>query len=148
MEALDRLGFVSATASFELNLAQVRDLSKELDTELLAYGRLSMMLTENCLIHNRDGVCNCQSPSQLIDRKGLSFPVVNAWGCRSEILNAKTLFLADKQEDYQSLGLWAVRLSFTTETAEECVAILNRYLGRGDASPESLTRGLYYRKVE
>lgn len=148
MEELRRLGFVSATASFELNFAQIRDLSKELDTELFVYGRLSMMLTENCLIHNRKGTCNCHTPSHLIDRKGLSFPIVKAWGCRSEILNAKTLFLADKQRDYHSLGLWAVRLSFTTETAEECVSVLQSYLGRTDISTENITRGLYYRKVE
>jgi putative protease len=33
---LKRLGFVSATASFELNFAQIRDMSKAIDTEILA----------------------------------------------------------------------------------------------------------------
>lgn len=38
-QELARLGFVSATASFECRLSQVRDLSKELDTSLIVYGR-------------------------------------------------------------------------------------------------------------
>lgn len=148
LEELSRLGFVSATASFELNFAQIRDLSKVMDTELLAYGRLSMMLTENCLLQNASGDCTCHTPAHLTDRKGVSFPVVKAYGCRSEILNANTLYLADKQEDYRALGLWAARLAFTTESAEDCVSIMQSYLGKGANTPEHLTRGLYYRKVE
>ena len=52
-QELARLGFVSATASFECRLSQVRDLSKELDTSLIVYGRLPLMLTENCILKNR-----------------------------------------------------------------------------------------------
>ena len=76
-----------------------------------------------------------------MDRKGESFPVVKAWGCRNEILNGKTLFLADKAGDYQRLGLESVRLMFTTETPEECVRVLERYQGRGRYKPGDLTRG-------
>ena len=50
-----RLGLQSATLSFELKLAQIRDLSKCLDTELITYGRLPLMLMENCIIRNRTG---------------------------------------------------------------------------------------------
>ena len=148
MEELGRQGFSSATASFELNFPQVRDLSKVIDTELFVYGRLSMMLTEHCLTHNRDNACHCQSPSLLIDRKGLAFPILPAFGCRSEVMNANTLYLADKQGDYEKLGLWAARLSFTTESPEDCCVILRSYQGKGEAPPANITRGLYYRKVE
>lgn len=74
--------------------------------------------------------------------------MVKAWGCRNEILNGKTLFVADKAADYQRLGLWAVRLMFTTETAEQCVQVLDRYQGKGRYKPADFTRGLYYRDVE
>ena len=83
-----------------------------------------------------------------MDRKGERFPVVKAWGCRNEILNAKKLFLADNAADYQRLGLWAARLHFTTESAPECARVLERYLGQGDYRPNEYTRGLYYRDVE
>jgi putative protease len=142
------MGFRSLTASFELKLAQIRDLSKAVDTEMIAYGRLPLMITENCAIKNRSGRCVCANVNQLVDRKGMQFPVVRAFGCRNEILNANKLFLADKEQDYQHLGLWAIRLMFTTENGLECVQVMERYLGQGPYTPNHYTRGLYYRDVE
>ncbi|MBE6957255.1 MAG: U32 family peptidase [Ruminococcaceae bacterium] len=145
---LKRLGFASATASFELNFAQIRDMSKAIDTEILVYGRLPLMITENCIVHNHSGQHTCSNINQLTDRKGERFPVVKAYGCRNEILNAKKLFLADKQGDWAKLGLWAGRLYFTTENAMECVQVMERYMGQGRFEPNEFTRGLYYRIVE
>ena len=148
-EELARLGFVSATASFECRLAQLRDMGKPLDTELIVYGRLPLMLTENCIMKNRGKGCLCEkSPQTLRDRKGEDFPVEQAWGCRNELFNAKTLWLADKAPDWKGLGMRYARLTFLRESASECTRILEAYrTGRGDA-PESFTRGLYYRGVE
>ncbi len=143
-----RLGFQSLTVSFELKLAQIRDLSKAVDTEMIAYGRLPLMITENCAIKNAAGRCQCDNVCQLTDRKGVRFPVVKAFGCRNEILNANKLFLADKAQDYQRAGLWAIRLVFTTENPLECVQVMERYLDRGSYIPNNYTRGLYYRDVE
>jgi len=143
-----RLGLTSATLSFELKLAQIRDLSKSLDTELIVYGRLPLMITESCLIKNRSGRCACQNSNVLTDRKGAQFPVVKAPGCRNEILNSKKLFLADKAGDYERVGLWGARLMFTTENPRECVQVAERYLGRSGWEPNEFTRGLYYRDVE
>ena len=143
-----RLGFQSLTVSFELKLAQIRDLSKAVDTEMIAYGRLPLMITENCAIKNAAGRCQCDIVCQLTDRKGVRFPVVKAFGCRNEILNANKLFLADKAQDYQRAGLWAIRLVFTTENPLECVQVMERYLDRGSYIPNNYTRGLYYRDVE
>lgn len=106
------------------------------------------MIMENCIIHNHTGQHSCTGVNQLTDRRGEKFPVVKAWGCRNEILNGKTLFLADKAADYQRLGLWAVRLMFTTEKLEQCVQVLERYRGQGRYKPADFTRGLYYRDVE
>jgi len=148
LKELKRLGFRSATASFELKLAQIRDLNKALDVELLAYGRLPLMITEHCVIKNRSGICTCQNPNLLIDRKGERFPVLPAPGCRNEIFNSKKLFLADKEKDYVRLGLWAVRLMFTSEDPQQCVRILRRYQNADRYAPDHYTRGLYYRGVE
>lgn len=147
-QELARLGFVSATASFECRLSQVRDLSKELDTSLIVYGRLPLMLTENCILKNRGKGCHCQdTPQSLRDRKGEEFPVERAWGCRNELFNAKTLWLADK-DDWKKAGLRYARLAFLREDAKTCARILRAYrTGEGDG-PEGFTRGLYYRGVE
>ena len=148
IKELKKLGLVGATASFELKFPQIRDLSKALPLEAIVYGRLPLMITENCIVYNRAGQHICQEGQRLTDRRGERFPVEKAWGCRNEILNGKTLFLADKAADYQHLGLESVRLRFTTESPEDCVRVVDRYQGRGRFGPGEFTRGLYYRGVE
>ena len=151
IKELKRVGFASCTASFELKLAQIRDLSKLIDLEVLVYGRLPLMITENCILKNRDGGCkrSCEGQNRLlVDRKGERFPVLRAPGCRSEIFNAKRLYLADKANDYRRVGAWAARLSFTTESAQECLHIARQYLGQERPALDDITRGLYYRDVE
>ena len=151
IKELKRLGFVSCTASFELKLAQIRDLSKLIDLEIMVYGRLPLMITENCILKNRDGGCkrSCEGENRLlVDRKGERFPVLRAPGCRSEIFNAKRLYLADKAADYRRVGAWGARLSFTTESASECLHAARQYLGQERFDLDQITRGLYYRDVE
>ena len=148
VKELKHLGLKSVTLSFEQRIARIRDLSKAMDCEIVGYGRLPLMITENCIIHNRYGQCGCQSINHLIDRKGARFPVTRAFGCRNEIYNSKKLFLADKPNDYLHAGLWGVRLLFTTENPKECQQVLRRYRQEGNYTPSEYTRGLYYRDVE
>ena len=154
-------GLSSACASFELRDAQLRDLSKCLPCEAIVYGRLPLMVTENCLNANESG-CRyfqerpvsvpadgaCASAPELTDRRGERFPVLRAWGCRSEIENGKFLYLADKARDWQSLGLRYACLRFTTESPEDCVRMLHAYRGEAVDAPENITRGLFYRGAE
>ena len=141
---LQKLGLDSATVSFELRHQQVRDLNKYLPCEAIVYGRLPLMITENCAAANTTG---CTHGATLTDRTGTDFPVLCAYGCRNEIQNSKVLFLADKPE-YRRCGLAYARLRFTTESPEECIAVLRRYQGKSDWTPENYTRGLFYRGVE
>ena len=142
------LGLKSAALSFELRLKQIEDISKCIDTEIITYGRLPLMTTENCVIKSALGTCSCDNSPQLRDRRGLMFPVLKTFGCRSVIYNTKKIFLADKQRDYSSIGLWAERLSFTTENARECMLVTSRYMGLDTYEPQGCTSGLYYRGVE
>ena len=136
----------SATVSFELRWQQVRDLRKYLPCEAIIYGRLPLMVTENCVTRCSVG-CTHGAGSVLTDRTGARFPVLCGYGCRCEIQNSKTLFLADKPE-MRRCGLTYGRLRFTTETPEQCVQVLQRYQNGGNWAPEDLTRGLFYRGVE
>lgn len=150
MQTVRDMGFVSATASFELTLPQLRDLSKPLQTEWMIYGRLPLMLTENCIIKNRSGECACHSGSiKLIDRKGEEFRVERDCGtCRNVIYNGKKLYLLDKQEELRRLGLWALRLSFTTENSGEIDRVLSDLRSGAAFDPGACTRGLLLRGVE
>ena len=144
-------GLDSVTVSFELRHQQVQELRKYLPCEGIVYGRLPLMVTENCMIGNA-GNCHgdkrlCQGENTLTDRTGARFPLLGQYGCRCEIENSRTLFLADKPE-WRDCGLTYARLRFTTESPAQCDAVLRRYQGEGDWTPEEFTRGLFYRGVE
>ena len=143
-------GLVSGTASFEMTLGQLRDLSKAVPTEAIVYGRLPLMVMENCVIRNRAGVCACQNGvTKLVDRMGEEFPILKDGGsCRNVLLNGKKLYLLDKQEAFEKLGLWALRLQFTTENPAEVDRILEEDSAGGAFSAGVCTRGLYLRGVE
>ena len=106
------------------------------------------MVSDQCIIKNSAGRCNCENSPQLADRHGSVFPVIREFGCRNVVLNAHRLFLADKRADYENIGLWGARLLFTTESARECVLIAKTYAGAAEYSPTNITRGLYYRGVK
>ncbi len=143
-------GLQSLTASFELTLPQIRDLSKPVPMELIAYGRLPLMITENCVIQNRTGSCTCGSGQcNLVDRTGSRFPVVRDGGtCRSVILNSRKLYWADKLSELSNLGLWALRLNFTTENDQQVNTVLQEHIQGAVFDPGVSTRGLYQRGVE
>ena len=141
----------SLTVSFELRHQQVRELRKYLPCEGIVYGRLPLMITENCMIGNA-GNCHgdkrlCQGENSLTDRTGAQFPLLGQYGCRCEVENSRVLFLADKPE-WQRCGLTWARLRFTTESPAQCDAVLRRYQGQDSWTPEEFTRGLFYRGVE
>ena len=148
MEVIRQAGFISATASFELRLSQIRDMIKPLDTELIIYGRIPLMVSDQCIIRHSAGRCNCQTPGQMADSMGSVFPVVKEFGCRNVIYNAHKLYLADKAEDVYAAGAWGLRMMFTTEGMRECVEVAKGYMGLSDYKPNVLTRGLYYRGVD
>ena len=143
---MQELGLRSATVSAELRHQQVRDLKKYLPCEAVVYGRLPLMVTENCPLRC-SGRCSDGNGGVLTDRTGAQFPVLCGYGCRPETQNSKALYLADKPE-WKKCGLRWARLRFTTESAEEALDILRRYQGANCPPPEDFTRGLFYRGVE
>ena len=139
----------SACLSFEMTLPQIRDVSKAVPCEILVYGRLPLMVTENCLIKNRTGQCTCHTPTKLTDKTGADFPIIkDGASCRSVLLNGKKLNLLDRRDELSQLGLWALRLYFTTENAREVDNVLSSLRNPVPFDPGACTRGLYLRGVE
>ncbi len=140
----------SACLSFEMTLPQIRDVSKAVPCEILAYGRLPLMVTENCLIRGRTGNCTCHlSGTRLTDKTGADFPVVkDGNSCRSVLLNGKKLNWLDRAYDLQKLGLWALRLYFTTENPNEVDQVLASCDNPQPFDPGTSTRGLYLRGLD
>ena len=155
---LKEKGLESACLSFELRFSQMRDMEKLLPAEAIVYGRLPLMITENCLVQNQ---CNCRldkngplvpknapcrQPNSLADRTGAAFPLLPAWSHRTEVQTSRPLWLADRP-DWKRLGLAYARLRFTTESPAECAEVFRSYLS-GTSAKGEFTRGLYERGVE
>ena len=140
----------SACLSFEMTLPQIRDVSKAVPCEIFAYGRLPLMVTENCLIRSRTGSCTCHlAGTKLTDKTGADFPVMkDGNSCRSVLLNGKKLNWLDRAYDLYRLGLWAIRLSFTTENPNEVDQVLASCDNPQPFDPGTSTRGLYLRGLD
>ena len=150
LQMLQKMEFASATVSFEMTLPQIRDLSKPIPCQLLAYGRMPLMVTEHCLIRNRTGECKCHlGTMKLTDKTGAEFPIIkDGNSCRSVLLNGKKLSWLDRQDDLGRLGVQSIRLYFTTENPKEVDRVLADYLDPVPFDPGAYTRGLYLRGVE
>lgn len=149
-EVAKDLELISATLSFEMTMPQILGVGKAVPCEILAYGRLPLMVTENCLFQGRSGDCICQHGAvRLMDKTGADFPIIkDGASCRSVLLNGKKLYWLDRQDDLAKLGLWATRLYFTTENPKEVDQILDSYVRSAPFDPGACTRGLYLRGLE
>ena len=107
-----------------------------LETDLIVYGRLPLMIFENCAIRRQHGgKCSCQNGvTYLTDRRKERFP----------LLNSRPLCL---REDFARLGVQTARLQFTIESPEECARIARAFLSGAPLDGE-FTNGLYKRGVE
>lgn len=147
----------SVTLSPELNLKEIRQVCSQTSAELevLAYGRLPLMLFQNCPLK---AIGKCQKHGRcyaLTDRKKEQFPILCAEDCVASLLNSKPLYLADKIEDLKKLKINAIRLFFSVENSAECDTIISAYqlaLQGADApykmEENTFTRGHFYRGVE
>ena len=145
-------GFKRVTLSPELNLSELSKISA--GCEVIAYGRLSLMLMENCIL-KANGICqNGTIKEFLLDRKNEKFPLKCGEGCVLELLNSKPIFMADKIKDLLKLKPAALRLIFTVENFEECGKIIEKYVDGLSGKPietppeNTFTRGHFYRGAE
>lgn len=148
LQNLASAGFLSATVSFQLTIQQIREMPKPLDTEILAYGRIPVMVTQTCLLKASAGRCTCATPGQMADTHGGVWPVTRHFGCRNTVWASRKLWLGDLTQEWANSGLWAARLVFSTESPRECLEVANSYLLGTGYRPNGMTRGLYYRGVE
>ena len=130
LRLFESLGVKRATLHPELNLAQIRDIEKTINTEVILYGRLPLMK-----------LGAPQQNGQLTDRKQVKFPLIG-----NTLYNAVPLFMADKLKEVTKTGITHGRLLFTTETAEEVRAVINAYK-RGKPPEIPFTRGKFFSRV-
>ncbi|MCR4719114.1 MAG: U32 family peptidase [Firmicutes bacterium] len=144
--------FKRVTLSPELNLVELSRIAE--GNEIIAYGRLPLMVMENCPLKSAGKCQNGKLTHVLRDRKGQNFPLKCNAGCCIELLNSKPIYMADKMSDLIKLKINALRLIFTVENFAECGKIIGEY--RKSLSGEKVlppfentfTRGHFYRGTE
>ncbi len=135
---------VEITASPELTLSQLKSMPKPIPTNVLIYGRHTLMTTENCLARNQKACTHGKNWYPLTDIKGNVFPTLCAYPHRNEILNAHPLYMADKLTLLRGANIHAYILRFTTETAAEVTEIMRLYHNELPF-PGTYTRGAFFR---
>ena len=138
------LGISEQVLSYELTAKQIAELSSELETGCVVYGRTPLMLTKNCPVRNGKSCKECRKSSVLTDRKGISFPVRCENGF-SQMFNSRPTYMLDRLGEIR--GTDFDMLVFTTETKQEVAEILSAYRNKKAPSGE-FTRGLFTRGVE
>ena len=122
--------------------------------ELLAYGRLPVMVSAQCVKQTADRCGGTPGLLVLRDRKGKDFPVKNQCRfCYNVIYNSAPLSLLGEKKQIEALAPGSLRLSFTTEGEEEVRRITGAFAGtfwrgkRGEPSGD-YTKGHFSRGVE
>lgn len=143
LKEMNEMGLKSAVLSFEMNLAQIRDLKKPLPVYVFAYGRYPVMTLQNCLIKNRGECINFNGYKTLKDETGREFPIFCRPPHRNAIYNAVPLYIGDKQESFNGFGKL---FFFTTESGAEVREVFEMY-NENSSYNKPFTRGFFNKKV-
>ncbi|MEE1042494.1 MAG: DUF3656 domain-containing protein, partial [Clostridia bacterium] len=136
-------GINTITLSTELTLKQIKPLTDIVECEAVIYGKLPMMITENCMLKTSVG---CKHGGYIYDRTNEGFLIKCLPECRNEIFNSKPIIMSDKMDDIKSSGIKYGRLNFVDENPEECIKIYNAYKNEKNINRE-FTRGKFYKGV-
>ncbi len=126
VDYLKSLDLKSMTLSPELNLTQIRQITKNRggNLETIVYGYLPLMVMKNCPMALVKGckddmecsTCNFAKGYGLKDRMGVTFKM-NRIDSVSTIYNSVPLMVLDSLESIKNAGIDMFRLDFTNETA-------------------------------
>jgi len=150
-EYLKQLGVKGVNLSFELNLEQLKNIKADLETEVVVYGYLPLMISEHCVIGSEIAKCiNCglceKDDYYLQDRTNRTFRILtDRQNCRNIILNAKKIFAPEVVEELKNIEYF--RAYFLDETPEERGEIIRLIKEGKKTSCVGYTAGHFYRGV-
>lgn len=129
-------GADSVCLSVEANLQEINIMGDK-DCEMVVYGYLPLMKTQQCPIGNyvggKEGHFYCSEKNNtelyfLRDRKGMKFPLMtDCERCVCTILNSKPLFTLKFYDEILESVTGSVRLDFTKEGAGRAARITKAY---------------------
>lgn len=151
------------TVPVELNEGEIRHRDNR-HSEMLIYGYLPLMISAQCVHKNLYGCNHKEEWVSLKDRYEKEFPAVcycNPWKmentgntvpCYNIIYNSIPYGLLKEKEQVERLGLHSLRISFTTEKAEQAVRIFEEfkgvYLDGANLPKRDYTKGHFKRGAE
>ena len=122
----------------ELSLAQIRDIGGA--SAVCVYGRLPLMITEKCVGRELGGCRACNSSEiRLVDRRGVSFPVLKRYKHRSAVFNSVPIYMADKRDELCRANIKAEHFIFSVESAREAARVIEAY-SQNEIAPEKCRR--------
>ncbi len=89
----------------------------------IVYGRIPLMITERCFMKENFGCDKC-GRCQLIDRKGIKFPMMREYDHRNLIFNSAYTYMGDRQDEAAGLSYHFI---FTTETPSEAGDVVRSF---------------------
>lgn len=137
------MGLKETALSIEAKLAQIRDMKKPMPTNVVVYGKIPVMTTENCIIKNAGRCINYNGTYKLSD-KNATFDVICEFGHRNVILNSVPINLSDKMKEFSGKDIKGLEFLFTTESKKEIESIIECYR-KGTKPKSAFTRGLYWK---
>lgn len=155
VKVLKKFAFSSVTLSPELSLREIADIGALLDEcEVIAYGRIPLMLIKNCIIKAAGGKCRKGESLIMKDRKNEKFLLsCRPDMCINTLYNSKPLYMADKLSEMKKSGIKNIRLAFTDEDEAETKRVIKAYkdAAAGDEynifGENKFTRGHFFREV-
>ena len=142
LEAYEAMGLADTTLSFELPVRMGARLGGTKPRGILAYGRLPLMQFRACPARGEKSCGGCAGRPELVDRKGVVFPMVCHDRRYTTLLNSVPLYLGDKALPPFDF----ITLYFTTEDRDACRRVYEGFR-RGDAPWFDRTSGLAYRTL-
>ncbi len=124
--AWEARGLEEMILSPELTLPQMRDVGG--NTAAIVYGRIPLMLLEKCVASELTDCKSCtRCGARMVDRKGITFPVLREWEHRSVVYNSLPTVMSDREESLARGGLRNWHFLFSTETPREVDAVIDAY---------------------
>lgn len=122
----EKRGMEQCILSPELTLPQMRDIGG--NTAVIVYGRIPLMLLEKCVTKEVADCAGCAAGhAELIDRRGVRFPLLREWEHRNLVLNSLPTCMSDREDLLLRAGLAAWHFLFTVESPREVDRVLSAF---------------------
>ena len=141
LAAWSSLGVDDTVVSPELTARQVRDIGGR----AIVYGRIPLMITERCFTKENFGCERC-GKANLVDRKGVSFPMMREFEHRNLIFNSAYTYMGDKLGEIAGIDLY--HFIFTTEDPSQVKAVVDAFKSKRPFPLHGQFRRMGKRKVE